>query len=200
MLPTAMEHPPQVTFRGLEPSEALQRAVEERAYRLEHFFDTIESCQIIVESPHRRRHKGNIYHVRVRITVPGEEIVVSRDPPEHAQHEDAYLAINDAFKEAARRLEDYVRRRRGQVKQHVGPPHARVVRIFKDKGYGFLETGDGREIYFHENSVLDESFPHLEVGTEVRFAEEPGEKGPQASSVSVAGREGKHDWGSGAAN
>src|SRR3990172_6839771 len=94
-----MEHPLQITFRGLEPTEALTQAVEERASKLEQFFDKIESCRIIVEAPHHHHHKGNLYHVRVRLAVPGEEIVVSRDPPEHAQHEDLYLAINDALKE-----------------------------------------------------------------------------------------------------
>jgi ribosomal subunit interface protein len=188
-----MEHPLQLTFRGIEATEALRRAVEERAAKLENFYDKIESCRIIVEAPHRHHHTGNVYHVRVRLDVPGEEIIVSRDPPEHAQHEDLYLAINDALKETTRKLEDYVRRRRGQVKEHAAPPHALVARIFEDEGYGFLETADGREIYFHENSVLDGAFRRLRVGTEVRFAEEPGEKGPQATTVDIVGKEGKHE-------
>jgi ribosomal subunit interface protein len=183
-----MEHPVKVTFRGLEPSEAIKKAVEDRAADLERYFNKIQSCNVVVESPHRKQRQGNLYHVRVRLTVPGDEIVVSRDPPEHAQNEDLYLVINEAFKETARKLEDYVRRRRGQVKQRVGPPQGRVVRIFPDEGYGFLEDADGREIYFHRNSVLDGAFPQIEVGSEVRFAEEPGEKGPQASTVSLTGR------------
>jgi ribosomal subunit interface protein len=188
-----MEHPVQITFRGLESTDALRQAVEERAQKLEHFYDKIEYCHVVLEAPHRHHRQGNVYHVRVRVMVPGEEIVVSRDPPEHVQHEDLYLAINDAFKETTRRLEDYVRRRRRQEKQHVSPSHGRVVRLFEDEGYGFLETDDGREVYFHENSVLDGSFHKLSVGTEVRFAEEPGEKGPQASRVTIVGREGKHE-------
>jgi ribosomal subunit interface protein len=183
-----MEHPVQVTFRGLEPTDALTSAVEERAYDLEQYFNKIQTCKVIVESAHRSHHQGNLYHVRVRLTVPGEEIVVSRDPAEHAQNEDMYLAINDAFKETTRRLEDYVRRRRGRVKEHVGPPQGRVVKIFPDEGYGFLEDDEGREIYFHRNSVLDGAFARIEVGSEVRFSEEPGEKGPQASTVNLIGR------------
>jgi ribosomal subunit interface protein len=184
-----MEHPLQITFRGIEATDAIRQAVEERAAKLETFYEKIQSCRIVVESPHRHHHKGNVYHVRVRLEVPGEEILVSRDPPEHAQHEDLYLAINDALKETARKLEDYVRRRRGWVKEHVGPSHARVARLFEDEGYGFLESEDGREIYFHENSVLDGAFRRLRVGTEVRFAEERGEKGPQATTVDVVGEE-----------
>ena len=191
----SVEHAVQITFRGLEPTDALKEAVQIRADKLETFYDKIESCRVVVEAPHQHHRKGNVYHVRVRLTVPGEEIVVSRDPKKHLQHEDLYLAINDAFKETKRQLEDYVRRRRGQVKHHEAPPHAVVARIFPDEGYGFLRGADGREIYFHENSVLDDGFKKLLVGTEVRFAEEEGEKGPQASTVSLIGREGKHELG-----
>lgn len=180
-----VEHPVQISYRGIEPSEAITRAIEDRARKLETFFDKIESCTVVVEAPHQHHRQGNLYHVRVRLTVPGEELVISRDPEEHAPHEDAYLAVNDAFKEATRQLEDYVRRRRGRVKHHVGPPHGRVARIFKEDGYGFLESEDGREIYFHQNSVLGGAFERLEPGTEVRFAEEEGEKGPQASTVTI---------------
>ncbi len=182
-----MEHPVQLTFRGLEPSDALTKAVEDRAHELEQYFNKIQTCKVMVESTHRSHRQGNLYHVRVRLTVPGEELVVSRDPAEHAQNEDMYVAINDAFKETVRRLEDYVRRRRGRVKERVGPPLGRVVKIFPDEDYGFLEDEEGREIYFHRNSVLDGAFAQLEVGSEVRFAEEPGEKGPQASTVSRIG-------------
>lgn len=185
-----MEHPIQITFRGIESSDAIKEAVQTRAEKLETFYDKIESCRVVVEAPHQHHHKGNLYHVRVRLTVPGEEIVVSRDPSEHAPHEDAYLAINDAFKEVTRQLEDYVRRRRGLVKEHVGPPHGVVARIFPDRGYGFIRNAEGEEIYFHTNSVLDAAFGELEVGDEVRFAEEKGEKGPQASSVSLVGKQG----------
>lgn len=50
-----------------------------------------------------------------------------------------------------------------------------------------LATPDGREIYFHWHSVLHPGFDCLAVGTKVRFVEEPGEKGPQASTVAIAG-------------
>jgi len=140
-----------------------------------------------VEAPHHHHQTGNVYHVRVRLTVPGEEIVVSRNPDKHAPHVDAYLAINDAFQETKRQLEDYVRRRRRKVKEHAESPRAVVARIFPDKGYGFLITPSGDEIYFHANSVLGGAFDKLEVGTEVRFAEEKGDKGPQASTVNPIG-------------
>ncbi len=65
-----------------------------------------------------------------------------------------------------------------------------MVRIDADGGFGFIETPDGREIYFHRNSVLNDGFPRLDVGTRVTFAEEMGEKGPQATTVHIAGKHG----------
>jgi cold shock CspA family protein len=69
------------------------------------------------------------------------------------------------------------------MKVHEGSPHARVTKLFPEEGFGFLETPDGREIYFHENSVLDSGFSALEIGTEVQFVEELGDKSPQATTV-----------------
>jgi cold shock CspA family protein len=82
-----------------------------------------------------------------------------------------------------RRIEDAVRKGRRLVKTHEQPACGRVNQIFPTADYGFLVTPDGREIYFHRHSVLDEAFDQLDVGSEVRFAEEEGEQGPQASSV-----------------
>jgi ribosomal subunit interface protein len=114
-----LEYPVQITFRGLSPSDAIKSAVSERAEKLERYYGKIESCKVVIESPHKHRQKGRLYEVKIHLGVPGEDIVVTREPAERAAHEDdLYLTINDAFKEAARRLEDYVRKRRGLVKSH----------------------------------------------------------------------------------
>jgi cold shock CspA family protein len=99
--------------------------------------------------------------------------------------EDLEIAIRDAFDAARRKLEDFARRQRGTVKHHEELPHAHISALFPDKGYGFLTTLDNREIYFHEHSVLNYDFKHLKVGMKVRFVEEQGVKGPQASTVTV---------------
>ena len=85
-----------------------------------------------------------------------------------------------------RALEDHARRQRGDVKSHEEQPHGLVSKLFPDRGYGFIETPDGIEVYFHKNSVADPGFDRLTVGTEVRFVEEDGEHGPQASTVAAA--------------
>jgi cold shock CspA family protein len=55
--------------------------------------------------------------------------------------------------------------------------------LIPDQEHGFITAADGREMYFHRNSVLGKGFDALQVGTEVHFAEEEGEQGPQASTV-----------------
>jgi ribosomal subunit interface protein len=183
-----MQKPLEITFRHMEPSPALEAVVRERAQKLENFCDEIIGCQVMFEEPHRHHQQGNLYHVRIDLTVPGKEIVVKRSPDDEHAHEDAFVALRDAFDSVRRQLEDYVRIRRGKVKTHEVPAHGRVIRLAPEQNYGRLETPDGREIYFHRNSLIDAEFDDLAIGTELRFVEEAGEKGPQASSVFVIGK------------
>lgn len=178
-----MQLPLQVTFRNMDPSVAIEAAIREKADKLDEFYERIMGCRVVIEAPHRHHHKGKLFHVRVDLTVPGGEIVVNREPSQHAAHEDVYVAIRDAFGAARRKLQDYARRQRGVVKSHEPMPEARVARLFPEEGYGFIETADGREVYFHRNSLLDIDFDRLTEGTEVRFTEEQGKEGPQASTV-----------------
>ena len=136
--------PLQLTLRNMPPSEAIEAHIRERATKLDAFSDRIMSCRVVVEAPHRHHHKGKLYHVRIDMTVPGGELVVNREPSKHASHKDVYVAIRDAFGGARRKLQDYVRRQRGQVKLHEPTPLARVSRLFPQYGFGFLETADGR--------------------------------------------------------
>lgn len=168
--------PLQVTARNIELTEAIKNDIYGHAEKLDKFYEKLISCRVVVEALPQR----SLYNVHVDMTVPGKELIVKREP-----NTDLYLAIRDAFNAARRELEDFARLQRGEVKHHEGPPHALISALFPDKGYGFLTTIDGREIYFHQNSILNRDFKHLEIGMEVRFAEEMGDKGPQASSVTV---------------
>jgi ribosomal subunit interface protein len=183
-----MKLPLEITFRNMEPSAALEENVREHAGKLDQFYDRIMSCHVVVEKDHKHHHQGNLYHVRIDLTVPGKELVVSREPEKNHAHEDVYVAVRDAFRAMRRQLEDHTRRQRGQEKRHRSPPHGRVSALFPAENYGIIEAADGKEIYFHKNSVLDVDFDQLEVGSEVRFHEEQGEKGPQASTVNLVGK------------
>jgi ribosomal subunit interface protein len=178
-----MEIQYQITARDIELSDEIKDDIARRIEKLGDFYQRISRCRVVVEVPHRHKQEGNLYNVRIDMKVPGSELVIKREASQ-----DLNAALRDAFDAARRRLEDYARRQRGDVKQREGTPHARVSALFFDEGYGFLTTQDDRELYFNENSVLNDEFKHLKVGTEVRYAEEEGEKGPQASTVAVVGK------------
>lgn len=176
-----MKIPLQITVRNLSLSEAAERDIRAKAEDLNSINGQIISCRVVVDAPHRHHHKGVLYNLRIDLKVPGKEFIVTRE-----HHEDVYVAIRDGFDAVRRRLEDFGRRQRGEVKLHEEiSPYGVVLRIFSQEGYGFIETDDGREIYFHRNSVLKEDFGHLKIGSIVRFVEEIGEKGPQASTVQL---------------
>ena len=183
-----MQLPLQITFRNLEPSAALEARVRQESEKLDKLYNRIMRCRVVVEAHHKHHHKGNLYHVRIDLTVPGSELVVGREPDQHHAHEDVYVAVRDAFNEACRQLEAYVSRNRRDVKTHEVPPHGKIKELFTEKGFGKIEGSDGREIYFHKNSVVNADFDKLEIGTDVRFAEEEGDHGPQASTVKVVGK------------
>ena len=183
-----MQLPLQISFRHMEHSDAIETVVREKATALDTFAEHIMSCRVVVELAGKHHQHGNLYEVRIDLTLPGGEIAVTREPSQHTEYRDIQVALRDAFDSARRRLEDYVRRRRGFVKTLETSPHARVSKIFPDEGYGFLATPDGREIYFHRHSVLHDEFDQLQIGTEVIFVEEEGKKGPQASTVRPVGR------------
>jgi ribosomal subunit interface protein len=179
-----MRIPLQVTFRNMPHSDAIEAKVIEKSAKLERFYDRIMGCRVVVEETQRRHHQGNMYSVRIDITVPGKELAINRQ-----ENEDAYVAVRDAFDVAARLVEEHSKQQRGFVKTHAEIPTGRIVRIFPESDYGFIKTADGSEIYFHRNSVLDAvDFSALKFGLEVTFIEEQGAEGPQAARVALVKR------------
>lgn len=102
-----MNRPLQITFRGMESSEAMSEYIREQAEKLEQLFDRIVGCHVVVEQPHKHHRQGKNFHVRVDLHVPGKDIVVARDHAEKDAHEDPYQAVNDAFEAARSQLWHY---------------------------------------------------------------------------------------------
>jgi ribosomal subunit interface protein len=180
--------PLKITFRGLDPSDAIRAKIEERASRLERLHNRITSCRVVVETADKHRHKGHLYRVRVDVVVPRGEVATNRAPTKAQEHQDVYVAIRDAFDATERRLENHVRRARGDTKSHEAPPHGRVIKLVPERDFGFIESSDGREVYFHRHAVVDDAFDRLTVGAQVRFAEITGDEGPVASTVHIVGK------------
>lgn len=112
-----MQIPLQITIRDMPVSAALEDHIREKAAKLERFYPPLMGCRVVVELPHKHKHKGKQFNVRIDLTVPGSEIVINHD-----QSEDVYVALRDAFEVAKRKLEDYGRRQRGDVKTHEKQP------------------------------------------------------------------------------
>ncbi|MGK7951482.1 MAG: HPF/RaiA family ribosome-associated protein [Xenococcaceae cyanobacterium] len=187
-----MQLPLQITFRDIPPSDAIEAKIRQQAEKLNRFYDNIMSCRVVVEAPHRHHHQGTIYHVRIDLTVPQGELVINRNPSQNQAHENLYVAIRDAFAAARRRLKSYAAVQRNETKVHEIPDHGRVISVLPEDGYGFIETSEGDEVYFHQNSLLNCTLRDLQVGSEVRFTEHMGEKGLQASSVRLIGKHHLH--------
>ncbi len=183
-----MQVPLQITFRNMRHSDGVAGSIEAYVEHLESLYNRMISCRVVVDVPHRHHETGNLYQVSIDLTVPGREIVVNRETSRQTQFKDLDVALGHAFDAAARQLEDFAHQQRAHVKHHEPLPHARVARLFPDEDYGFIETPDGREVYFHANSLINRDFAKLALDTEVTFVEELGDKGPQASTVKIVGR------------
>ncbi len=184
-----METIVEVDFEGMKPIESIRSAIDLGVERLEKRFGRITACRVAVKAPGDHHRTSGLYEIRIWLSLPdGRQVAVARTPPLDERYGDLPFALNDTFKRARRRLRDQVRRMEGIVKTHEGEPIGTVTKL--DDGFGFLQTSDGREIYFNAHSVLNGAFAKLKAGTRVTFAEEAGEKGPQASTVRLLGRHG----------
>ena len=198
-----MTLPIQITYRNIEASDRIEALVRKLAAKLDKFYRGIMSCRVVIEAPEGRRRYGGLHHVRIDLGLPGGELVIKNEPSLHGSipgnapktakqfevatpHKYVEVAIRDAFRLARRQLEDYARRQHRDVKSHE-TRRAEVIELHPAKGYGMLKSLDGRQIYFHRNSVLGSSFGRMKVGSTVAFAEEEGEHGPQASTVRMVG-------------
>lgn len=121
-LHTAMTIPTSVTFRGMAASAPLREKIKERAQWLDRFAEDILACNVVVSACERKHQQGNRYNVHAAATLRDRTIETGRTPSPDASHEDAYLAVAHTFDALRRRIEDHVRRRRGDVKARAVTP------------------------------------------------------------------------------
>lgn len=182
-----------VSAKGVELTPDQEAPIREAVAGLERFFTRLVACRVVVTVPNRRpRHEAVSWTVRLSLVVPAGELAITRQAKPSFRE-----ALDDAFDAARRRLQDYARELRGDVKPHIGELQGRVTRLYGYEGYGFITGADADEIYFHRNSVPDGGFDRLTVGTEVRYVETEGEQGPQASTVVPRGHPAPAAAGSG---
>jgi ribosome-associated translation inhibitor RaiA len=122
--------PVQIVFRNMTVSPAIEEEIRSRAAWLESFYPAVVGYRVLLEVPHRHRRRGRPLHVRIEVSVPGEDVIVDHEPTldvtsrpaphksdePDGRHKDAHVAIHEAFDAARRRLEGVARRQRGDVK------------------------------------------------------------------------------------
>jgi ribosomal subunit interface protein len=111
-----MNKPLQVVFHGIERSAAVEDHVRDKVTKLEHLYPQITACRVTIAMPHNRQQQGKRFDVRIDVSVPGKELVVTRERGD----EDMYVTLRDAFDAARRQLDDHARAQRGEVKHHGG--------------------------------------------------------------------------------
>jgi ribosome-associated translation inhibitor RaiA len=108
-----MQIPLRITFRDMPHSDALEAYVRERCEKLEHLTPRLTGCHVTIAMPHRHQHTGRPLRISIDLVLPGQEIAVNRTRDDDGAITDAHAAIDKAFDQAGRRVQDYVRRQRG---------------------------------------------------------------------------------------
>jgi ribosomal subunit interface protein len=112
--------PVQITFRHMDSSPALEAHIQELARHLEKYSAHILRCHVVIEPPAAHHHTAP-FTVTLEVRVPGEDIVAGREHGASPAHQDPYAAVADAFKAAARRLDQYEAKRHQDVRSHSLP-------------------------------------------------------------------------------
>ncbi len=187
-----MQVPLEISYNNVEKTQSIDDLIHQESDHLEKICDYITSCRVAVEKPQEHQQSGNPYRVRIDITLPpGQEIIVDRNLGKDAMHADLDTVVRESFGRAERQLKKLMAKQRDDVKTHPAQEANGVIqKLFLKEGYGFIQTVEGREVYFHQNSVLNSDFNRLEIGTGVHYFEEMGEKGAQAGNVQIVDKPG----------
>lgn len=189
-----MQVPLEISYNHVSRSEWIDDYIKTRVGKLEHYTDDIVACRVVIEQTQNQHRTGNPYRTLVELTLPAKrELVAEKEGRVTDPHVQLRPIIRNAFEAMEKQLKKQTAKRSGQVKygnDETVPPVATVVRLFDDKGYGFLKNMSGEELYFHRNSVLHDGFSRITVGTRVRFEPEEGEEGLQASTVQIIDKPG----------
>jgi cold shock CspA family protein/ribosome-associated translation inhibitor RaiA len=185
-----MERPLDIAFHNLQSSPALEAEIRRRVDRLERRFGRLTACRVSVEALHQQHETGNVHEVHITLSVPGRDLVVSREPhraKERRAKPDAYACVRDAFDVAERQLEAFKGKLRADTSSPTGSALAgRVADLPAGADYGFVRNSHGTNLYFHRDSVTNGRFEDLKIGDAVHFVEEEGSAGPVATKVRIA--------------
>ena len=188
-----MQEPLEISFRDVEKTEDLERLIEDRVEHLEKFCDYIVSVHVAVERPNKHPDEGSGFRVRLVARIPpGHECVAD----EHASHgsvqDELPMIIRRAFQALERQVKEIVERQREANREQPGEEPIGVVTVIdKTKRFGIVKTPAGRDVFFNDRAVLQNDFDRIEVGTTVRYVDQPDENGPRASTIAIVDKSGR---------
>ena len=107
-----MNIPLQLTWRGLDRSEAIEAAVRDAANKLHQFHQRIVSCRVVLEQSDRHKRHGRQFAVRLDVRAPRTEIAINKE-----HDEDVYIALRDAFFDARRKLDEQLKEKEKEKKK-----------------------------------------------------------------------------------
>src|SRR5438874_9198076 len=162
-----MQIPLEIVFHNLPSSDWIEQAIREHAGKLEKIYPRLVGCRVSVEGLHKQHRTGNVYEVHIELRLPGAELAVSREPhraKEKYAHPDLRRSLRDAFVAAERQLKDYKARQAGEVQVHEAMVQGRVAMVAPKEDHGFILTGEGTQLYFHRNSLMNVTLEELGRG------------------------------------
>jgi ribosomal subunit interface protein len=182
-----------VNFHHMDPSPALERRIREKIERLDRFFPGMMRCSVTVEAAHHHQRKGFFYSVRIALTLPRGELVVSQHPGKNPRkHDKVFAAMNSAFQAIEKQILRFKALERREVKEHQSSSwqQGEITQLFPEEDFGFIKSPTKDEVYFHMNALKAHNSDKIDLGSKVRFVviEGEGYKGPQASVVQVLNR------------
>jgi cold shock CspA family protein/ribosome-associated translation inhibitor RaiA len=185
-----MDRPLDIAFHNLDSSPTVEADIRSRVEKLETRYGRLIGCRVSVEKLHNSHRTGNVFDVHIVMSVPGRDLVVSREPHKVKQKyvdPDVRTSVRDAFEAAEKQLDAFKRSRREDTTAPSAHAMAgQVTLIEPGTDHGFILTNIGTQLYFHRDSVTDARFEDLKVGDMVHYVEEEGDAGPTATKVRLA--------------
>jgi cold shock CspA family protein/ribosome-associated translation inhibitor RaiA len=170
----------QIESRNVAMTPRWRTEIETRMQGLQDGHDDLTHGRVTLSKNRHHKKADNVAEALIVVSVKGRHTVTARKREK---------SFEEAIREAFEAVEGELRRIREKRASHevrvpgAAPLHGVIARVLRGEGYGFILDDTGVEVYFHRNAVHDLNFDELEEGTEVSFNMEPGEKGPQATTV-----------------
>lgn len=162
----------QITFRDIPHSEAVYKQIHDYINKLTHHCTDFINCKVVLTAPPKHQHKGELYKVRVEVSLPTTKILIN-----NKHNLDLYVAIHDSFQALEKKIESYLQRRHDSYHNVAVTAYGTIVKLFSEDNFGFIKDASDNEYYFNASHVVTKKFTQLCLGDEVNFTVATGKDG-----------------------